>query len=174
MNRKGIVVLSAALVAVACGKKNTANAEHATLCRSYCGFVGFERSEASNAAKSALLAADFETPPDANTKSDEQMKVFGDQARHHCFDVHEALARQRTAERAIARAEQIVRVERPMENVPSASLDDVHIPDCLTASPAQMRSFASTLKANKPEPAITDDQCQSACESNLNAKLASP
>ena len=99
--------------------------------------------------------------------NDEEAKIMGDQARRDCLQIREDLAIVSTEVRAINAAHAMTSTrEMALAHEPTP-----RDPDCMTASPAQMRAFAKTIEDAKKQIPNDDPQCEATCVKELAAKL---
>lgn len=163
--RRVVVLLSCALVAaVGCGKSHAS--DNARVCQSYCAFVS---GEAADARFYANLAESLQSnAANVHPTNDEEAKLMGDQARRNCIQIREDLAIVSSEVLAINAAHAMVSTREMAlahEPVPRD-------PDCLTASPAQLRSLEKRVADAKKQIPNDDPQCLATCEKDMAAKLA--
>ena len=168
MKRRAAVVLSCALAAVlGCGGKTRAN-DGARVCQSYCAFVS---DEISDARFYADLATSLQSgAANVHPANDEEAKLMGEQGRHSCVQIREALAIVSSDLMALKGAQSITSARGiDMAREPGPWAAGV---DCVTASPAQLRALEQTVQDAKKKIPTVDPQCQTTCEKDMATKLA--
>lgn len=158
------VVLSCALgVAVGCGKSHAG--DNARVCNSYCAFVSGESADARFYA--GLAESLQSSAANVHPTNDEEAKLMGDSARHDCVQIREDLAIVSAEVRAIDAAHAMVSTHQMTTAHEPVPRD----PDCLTASPAQLRSLEKRVADAKKEIPKDDPHCLETCEKEMTAKL---